>query len=88
MTALRRNDDTVRHPCFNRPMSDTSERLEKLETNFAHLERQYEELNKVVIEQGRLLMRLQRDYVKTSDAVQTMELERIRANNTKPPHYQ
>lgn len=69
-------------------MSDTSERMEKLETNFAHLERQYEELNKVVIEQGRLLMRLQKEHTKTSDAVQTMELERIRANNTKPPHYQ
>src|SRR4051812_37164451 len=88
MATSRRNDDTAGHSCFNVAMSDTAERMEKLETNFAHLERQYDELNKVVIEQGRLLMRLQRDYVKTSDAVQTMELERIRSNNTKPPHYQ
>lgn len=68
-------------------MSDISERLEKIETNLAHLERQYEQLNQVVIEQGRVLARLQKEHAKTSDAVQTMELERIRANNPKPPHY-
>ena len=69
-------------------MSEVSPRLEKLESALAHLEHQYEQLNQVVIEQGRLLTRLQKEYVKTSDAVQTMELERIRANNAKPPHYQ
>jgi uncharacterized coiled-coil protein SlyX len=69
-------------------MSDVSERLEKIESHLAHLERQYEELNEVVIEQGRLLARLQREHAKTTKTVQTMELERIRANNPKPPHYQ
>ena len=69
-------------------MSETSERLEKIETHLAHLERQHEELNQVVIEQGKLLARLHKEFTKTSDAVQTMELERIRANNQKPPHYQ
>ncbi len=53
-----------------------------------HLERQYEQLNEVVIEQGRVLARLRREVTKTSDAVQTMELERIRTNNPKPPHHQ
>jgi len=69
-------------------MSDLSERLERLESNLAHLERQYEQLNNVVIEQGRLLARLQKESAKVSDAVQTMELERIRGTNPKPPHYQ
>jgi len=69
-------------------MSDESKRWERIEANFAHLERQYEELNQVVIEQGRLLARLQKEYAKTSEAVRTMELERMRANNPKPPHYQ
>ena len=64
------------------------QRLEKIESNLSHLERQYEELNQVVIEQGKLLARLQRDSAKVSDAVQTIEIERIRANNPKPPHYQ
>ena len=62
--------------------------MERLESHLAHLERQYEELNQVVIEQGKMLARLQKDSAKVSDAVQTIELERIRATNPKPPHYQ
>ena len=69
-------------------MSDSPERLEKIESHLAHLEHQYEQLNNVVIEQGRLLARLQKESAKVSDTVQTIELERIRANNPKPPHYQ
>ena len=69
-------------------MRDASHRLEKIESHLAHLERQYEELNQVVIEQGKLLARLHKENAKVSDAVQTIELERIRANNPKPPHYQ
>ena len=62
--------------------------LEKIESHLAHLERQYEELNAVVIEQGRTIARLLKENTKVSHAVQAMELERIRANNPKPPHYQ
>jgi uncharacterized coiled-coil protein SlyX len=65
-----------------------AERLQTLESHVAHLERQYEQLNEVVIEQGRALSRIQKELAKTSDAVQTMELERIKTNNPKPPHYQ
>ena len=68
-------------------MSDFSERLQKIEAHLAHLEHQYEQLNEVVIEQGRALARLQKESTKTSHAVETMELERIRANNSKPPHH-
>lgn len=69
-------------------MNDLPERLAKIESHLAHLERQYEQLNNVVIEQGRLLARLQKENAKVSESVQTMELERIRTNNPKPPHYQ
>jgi uncharacterized coiled-coil protein SlyX len=62
--------------------------MEKLESHLAHLEKQYEELNQVVIEQARQLARLQKEHAKVSTAVQTIELERIRTNNPKPPHYQ
>jgi uncharacterized coiled-coil protein SlyX len=67
-------------------MTDTA-RLEKIEAALAHLERQYDQLNDVVIEQARVLARLQKEFAKTSDAVQAIELERIRVNNPKPPHY-
>jgi uncharacterized coiled-coil protein SlyX len=69
-------------------MDDVSQRLERIESHLAHLEKQYEELNQVAIEQGRLLARLQKECAKVSDGVGTMELERIRSNNPKPPHYQ
>jgi uncharacterized coiled-coil protein SlyX len=69
-------------------MSDSSQRLEKIESHLAHLERQYEELNQVVIEQARVIARLQKETGKISDTVGTIELERVRATNPKPPHYQ
>lgn len=69
-------------------MNDKSEaRFEKLETHVAHLERQVEELNQVIIEQGKLLDRLKKEVQRQSTAMQTMELERIKANNPRPPHH-
>ena len=62
-------------------------RLARIESHLAHLERQYEELNGVVVEQSRLLARLQKENSKVSSAVENMEMERISANNAKPPHY-
>lgn len=65
-----------------------SPRLEKLESNLAHLEHQVEQLNGVVVEQSRLLERLKKEVQRQSSAMQTLELERIKANVQKPPHYQ
>jgi uncharacterized coiled-coil protein SlyX len=65
-----------------------SERIEKLESNLAHLEHQVEQLNEVVIEQGRLILRMKKEVQRQSAAMQTLELERMKANVTKPPHYQ
>ena len=65
-----------------------SQRIEKLESHFAHLERQVEELNAVVVEQVKTLERLKKEVQRQSAAMQTLELERIKANVAKPPHYQ
>jgi SlyX protein len=71
------------------PMADANYRdIEKLESNLAHLEHQVEQLNSVVIEQGKLLERLKKEVQRLSTAMQTLELERIKANIQKPPHYQ
>ena len=67
---------------------EQARRLQKLELNFAHLEHQFEQLNGVVVEQSKLLERLKREVQRQSNAMETMELDRIKANNTKPPHYQ
>ena len=65
-----------------------SRRTEKIESNVAHLEHQLEQLNSVVIEQGKLLERLKKEIQRQSRAMESLELERIQSNNPKPPHYQ
>jgi len=67
---------------------ETSQRMEKLESNISHLEHQVEQLNGVIIEQGKLLERLKKEVQRQSASMGTLELERIKANNPKPPHYQ
>jgi SlyX protein len=67
---------------------DQSRRLEKIESHVAHLEHQLEQLNSVVIEQGKMLDRLKKEVHRQSTAMQTMELERINSTQQKPPHYQ
>jgi SlyX protein len=66
---------------------ETSQRIEKLEAHVAHLEHQVEQLNGVVIEQGKLLERLKKEVQRQSSTMETLELERIKANNPKPPHH-
>jgi SlyX protein len=70
-------------------MSDENcQRMDKLESHLAHLEHQVEQLNDVIIEQGKLLDRLKKEVQRQSGAMQTLELERVKSNNQKPPHYQ
>ncbi len=66
--------------------SSLAQRLEKLESHVAHLERQFDELNGVVIGQGRELTRLRQVVQRVSASVEGIELERIKGNQAKPPH--
>ena len=73
----------------NPRMTDAnSQRIDRLESHLAHLDHQVEQLNGVIIEQGKLLDRLRKETQRQSVAMQTMELERIKSNPQKPPHYQ
>ena len=73
----------------NSQMSDdNTQRIEKLESHVAHLEHQVEQLNDVVVEQGKLLDKLRKEVQRLSGSLQTLELERVRSNVQKPPHYQ
>jgi len=67
---------------------ENSQRMDRLESHLAHLEHQVEQLNGVVIEQGKLLSRLSKEAQRQSSAMQTLELERMKSNEQKPPHYQ
>jgi uncharacterized coiled-coil protein SlyX len=64
------------------------QRLERIESHLAHLERQYEELNQVVIEQASTLKKLQSQQQRIAQSVEASEMERIKATNPRPPHYQ
>ena len=88
-SALRATLDFAVARGQNHGMADEHSRhAEKLEANLAHLEHQVEQLNGVVIEQGKLLERLKKDVQRQTRAMETLELERIQSNNQKPPHYQ
>lgn len=64
----------------------TTSRLDSLESHLAHLERQYDELNEVVVQQARELSRLRLQMQRVSSSVEGMEMDRIKATNPKPPH--
>jgi uncharacterized coiled-coil protein SlyX len=66
---------------------EMSQWMEKLEAHIAHLEHQVEQLNDVVTAQDKLLERLKKDVQRQSSAMETIELERIKANNAVPPHH-
>jgi len=68
--------------------TELAERLERLESHVAHLERQYEELNGVVIAQAALIKKLQSNQQRMAETIETAEMDRIKSTNAKPPHYQ
>ena len=63
-------------------------RFERLESNLAHVEHLAEQLNGVVIEQGRQLEALKKLVQRQAATLENNELERIKSTNPKPPHYQ
>ncbi len=64
------------------------ERLLEAETIIAHLEQKFDELNGVVIEQGKTIQRLQTQVKRLAESAERDELERIRDTISKPPHSQ
>jgi SlyX protein len=66
---------------------EISERFAKLESHVAHLEHQVEELNGVVIEQGKVIDRLRKQVQLQARAMETAVVEQAKANNPKPPHH-
>lgn len=66
--------------------SDSNESIQRLESSVSHLEHQYDQLNQVVVEQGKEIARLRQQLQKTSTALESIEMERIKSNQQKPPH--
>ena len=62
-------------------------RLNRLEANLTHLENQVEQLNEVLIAQGKAVDQLKKQVLRQAAAMETLELERMRGNNPPPPHH-
>jgi uncharacterized coiled-coil protein SlyX len=73
---------------MNAEPPESDGRLQRIESHLAHLERQVEEINGVVVEQGRTIERLKAQLRRQSETLETIELDRIKSTNAKPPHYQ
>jgi uncharacterized coiled-coil protein SlyX len=71
-----------------REQPELNNRLTNLECKITELERLVETLNEVVIEQGKLLRRLQSGQVRLTQTMEDLERERIDKTPQKPPHYQ
>jgi uncharacterized coiled-coil protein SlyX len=67
---------------------EISKRLTRLESTIAHLEHTVERLNEVVTEQGQELLQMKKKVHVQGQSLQTIELDRIRSTNPKPPHYE
>ena len=60
----------------------------KIESSLAHMEQLTETLNKTIIAQDKTIRRLTQQMEQMTDAMQTKEMDAIKDNVTKPPHYQ
>lgn len=67
--------------------AELTQRIERVEATIAHMERQSDELNSVIIEQGRTITRLVKRLEQLGDTLETQELDRVRSTQQKPPHW-
>jgi len=67
--------------------AESEARLEKIESALAHLEHQYEQLNQIVVRQEKQLTRLGSVIDRVDNTLRDFEINQVRDNNTKPPHY-
>ncbi|HJN83786.1 MAG: SlyX family protein [Verrucomicrobiota bacterium] len=64
------------------------ERLVNIESDLTHLEQLVESLNQTVIEQDKVIQQLQAQVQRLTTGLESKEMETIKGNVTKPPHYQ
>ena len=69
-------------------MTLETDRLVKIESALAHLENLTEPLNETIIAQDKTIRRLTQQVEQMNDAIQDKEMDAIKGNVTKPPHYQ
>jgi len=66
--------------------NEIEKRLVTLEISMAHIEKQFDELNQVIISQGRLINKLQSSQQELLDHNHRKMLEEMKGQIKKPPH--
>ncbi|HJO08704.1 MAG TPA: SlyX family protein [Verrucomicrobiota bacterium] len=64
------------------------ERLVNIESDLTHLEKLVESLNQTIIEQGKVIQQIQIQVQRLTTDLESKEIDTIKNNVTKPPHYQ
>tara|TARA_Y100001968_G_scaffold333721_1_gene398718 strand:+ start:4022 stop:4228 length:207 start_codon:yes stop_codon:yes gene_type:complete len=64
------------------------ERLVNIESGLTHLEKLVDSLNETIVEQGEVIQQLLTQMQRITAAFESKELNSIKGNVTKPPHYQ
>ena len=64
------------------------ERLVNIESGLTHLEKLVDSLNETIVEQGEVIQQLLTQMQRITAAFESEELNSIKGNVTKPPHYQ
>ena len=68
--------------------SEEEERFVKIESSLAHLEKMAETLNETVIEQDKTIRRLSQQVEQLTNRLASDDMNAIKENVTKPPHYE
>ncbi len=64
------------------------ERLVNIESGLTHLEQLMASLNQTIIEHDKTIQHLQAQVNRVATSLETKEMDSIKGNVTKPPHYQ
>ena len=68
--------------------SEEEERFVKIESSLAHLEKMAETLNETIIEQDKTIRRLSQQVEQLTNRLASDDMNAIKENVTKPPHYE
>ena len=63
-------------------------RLVNIESDLTHLEQLVASLNQTIIEHDKIIQQLQTQLNLVASGLETKEMDSIKGNVTKPPHYQ
>ncbi|MBT3614747.1 MAG: SlyX family protein [Verrucomicrobia bacterium] len=64
------------------------ERLVNIESGLTHLEQLVASLNETIIEHDKTIQQLKTQVNRVAAGLETKEIDSIKGNITKPPHYQ